>query len=128
MCKHGSEKYVWVNDKKKAVPIDACIANEIRMINRHGVVTLACCCGHGKAGQIVEYENAFGKWKEHAQPPTGLIREESVKIAKALGYIPYPYYYADGFSGGVWQMQLKTGCITEDDVNKYHELTKEEME
>lgn len=41
--------------------VDACIADEIQDLNVKGVVTLNCCCDHGKAGQIVEYENSQGK-------------------------------------------------------------------
>jgi hypothetical protein len=39
---------------------------------------------------------------------------------KELGYCPFPYYYADGEHCGVWQMFLKTGCVTEVDVEDWH--------
>ncbi|WP_143083056.1 hypothetical protein [Salibacterium qingdaonense] len=102
------------------VRVDACIADEVQQLNDQGIVTLGCCCNHGTAGQNVEWENAFGIWKSHADPPIALIRENSVRAAKKLGYNPYPYYYADGISGGVWQMPLKTGCITEQDCVEWH--------
>ena len=115
ICKHGTYKTVKIINKqnKSEVWVDACIAEEIQMLNDKGVITLGCCCGHGKAGQIVEYENAYGKWREHCQPPTALIREESVQLSEKLGYKPYPYYYADGVYNGVCQIHLKTGDIYE---------------
>lgn len=57
---------------------------------------MACCCGHGKAGQIKEWENDFGKWKVHCLPPYTLLDYVSVKLARELGYRPYPYYYSNG--------------------------------
>lgn len=120
MCKHGTYKDVFVIDKQKIVVIDACIADEINRLNKLGVITLGSCCGHGKAGQIVEYENGFGKWKEYESPPHTLIDECSVKLAKELGYRPFPYYYADGDHCGVWKMYLKTGCMTEDDIEEWN--------
>jgi hypothetical protein len=122
MCRHGSYKNVFVLDKLKYVKVDACIADEINKLNKRGVITLGCCCGHGKAGQPYVIENGFGVWKGYYDPPTTLIREESVELAKQLGYRPFPYYYADGEFNGVWQMYLKTGCMTEDDVEEWHKL------
>lgn len=123
MCLYGNYKIVTVsnpNQQNKHVKVDACIADEIQLLNNKGVITLGCCCGHGKAGQIVEYENKFGKWKEHSHPPITLIDKQSVDMAKSLGYIPFPYYHADGESYDVWQMYLKSGCITEDDCREWH--------
>lgn len=125
MCLHGIYKQVSVinpNQGKRNVVIDACIADEIKVLNDNGIVTLSCCCGHGKAGQITEWENDFGKWKEFLQPPHTLIIEESVSLAKKLGYSPYPYYYADGAMNKVWQMQLKSGCVTEEECKHWHIL------
>jgi hypothetical protein len=122
VCNHGTYKTVKVINKQNSqeVLIDACIAEEIQQLNDQGILTLGCCCGHGKAGQIVEWENAFGKWKGHEYPAHTLIHEGSLSRAKELGYIPYPYYYADGEQNEVWQMQLKTGCITEQDCIQWH--------
>ena len=119
MCRHGTQVIVSTIECGNVL-VDACIANEIASLNREGVVTLGCCCSHGKAGQIVEWENAYGKWKGRHEPPNVLIKQESCDIAKRLGYRPYPYYYADGQSDGVWQMQLKTGCMTEEEVEQWH--------
>ncbi|WP_152619485.1 hypothetical protein [Cohnella kolymensis] len=108
------------NQINKRVKVDACIADEIQYLNDQGVVTLGCCCGHGKSGQIVEWENGFGKWKGHESPPIALISQSSVAKGKELGYTAYPYYYADGEHNDTWQMILKSGCITEDDCRNWH--------
>ncbi|MET3507023.1 hypothetical protein [Halalkalibacter oceani] len=124
MCFHGTYEFVEVinpNQQSKRVKIDACISDEIRSLNDQGIVTLGSCCGHGNAGQVEDWENAFGKWKSCGNPPLALIDEVSVKLAANLGYRPFPYMYADGISNGVWQMYLKTGCITKDDCQKWHD-------
>jgi hypothetical protein len=123
LCKHGT--YTWIsvinpNQNNTKVGVDSCIAGEIQKLNHKGVITLGCCCGHGKAGQPIEWENVYGNLKGYADPPIALIDERSVDITKALGYTPYPYYYADGEQNGVWQMHLRTGCRTEDDCEKWH--------
>ncbi|WP_213648496.1 hypothetical protein [Paenibacillus sp. J23TS9] len=101
------------NQVRKRVPVDACISDEIKQLNMAGVVTLGCCCGHGSAGKITEWENGFGRWKGFVEPPHALIDEESVEQAQKLGYRPFPYTYADGEQCGVSKMYLKTGCLTE---------------
>lgn len=122
MCLYGTYENVRVinpNQNKRIVVVDACIAGEIQELNDKGIITLSCCCGHGKAGQIVEHINGFGKWKTNELPPHTLIDEKSVGQVKSLGYRPFPYYYADGEHLGVWQMYLKTGCMTEDDCQSW---------
>jgi hypothetical protein len=124
MCLHGTYKWVKVinaEQQNKNIKVDACIADEVQLLNDQGIVTLGCCCGHGQAGKIVEWENTYGKWKGHHEPPHVLIKEESVRIAMELGYRPFPYYYADGRNKGVWQMYLKTGCMTEADCREWHQ-------
>jgi hypothetical protein len=122
MCKHGTYIDVEVINKQngRVVKIDACIADEIQTLNNLGVVTLGCCCGHGNAGKIIEWANGFGEWKGHDYPPHTLIDQKSIEDVKELGYRPFPYYYADGEHNGVWQMYLKTGCVTEEDVEGWH--------
>jgi hypothetical protein len=123
MCLYGNYKLVNVvnyNQCNKIVKIDACIADEIQMLNDKGVVTLGCCCGHGKAGQIEVYKNKSGKWKEQISPPITLLDYQSVDLARTLGYKPFPYFYADGESNYVWQMHLKSGCFTEVDCKEWH--------
>ncbi len=52
MCKHGTLTTVKLNRPRKSgrkeVPVDACIADEIQMLNNIGVITYGCCCGHGQ--------------------------------------------------------------------------------
>lgn len=122
MCRHGTYKEVKIINKqnKKVVAVDSCIAAEIQDLNDKGIITLGCCCGHGQAGMPVEWENGFGMWKGYIDPPHTLISEESVSLAKSIGYQAQPYYYADGESYGVWKIYLKTGCITSDDVDNWH--------
>lgn len=64
---------------RNIVPVDACIADEIQELNDKGVKALSCCCVHGKAGEIAEWENGFGKWKSCCDPPIGLIHGDSVE-------------------------------------------------
>lgn len=127
MCLYGTYKIVNIinpNQNKKQVAIDACISEEIQTLNDEGIITLGCCCSHGKAGQITEYENEFGRWKVPENPPHVLISEESAELARAMGYIPYPYHYSDGTTNGVWQMNLKSGCLTEKECEEWHHLNK----
>ncbi|MEK5089065.1 hypothetical protein MKY98_19370 [Paenibacillus sp. FSL M8-0228] len=122
MCKNSTITVKLCNPRESGrtvVPVDACIAEEIQALNDKGVITLSCCCGHGEAGQITEWENGFGKWRSHKQPPAALIDQQSVGLAKVLGYRPYPYYYADGEQNGVWQIHMKTGCLTEADCAEW---------
>ena len=43
-----------------------------------------------------------------------------MKLARELGYRLYPYYYSNEEHSRVWQMILKTGCITEIDCYIWH--------
>ncbi|MBD8839380.1 hypothetical protein IFU39_16330 [Paenibacillus sp. CFBP 13594] len=104
---------------KDIVPVDACIANEIQFLNDLNIVTLGCCCGHGKAGQIVEWENGFGQWRGYVDPPHCLIDEQSIEEVRSLGYRPIPYCYADGIQNEVWKIYLKTGCIAQDECDSF---------
>jgi hypothetical protein len=125
MCLHGV--YKWVNvineqHNQRRVKVDACIADEIEELNAKGIVTLGCCCGHGRAGEVIEWENAYGKWKGYVEPPHALIKQESVDIARSLGYRPFPYYYADGKHHDVWQIHLKTGCLTSEELQEWNQI------
>ncbi|UXJ67818.1 hypothetical protein [Lysinibacillus fusiformis] len=124
MCLYGVYRWVNIinkNQNKNVVAVDACIAEEVQILNERGIKTIGCCCGHGRAGQIVEYQNGFGIWKEREYPPHVLIAQESINIARQLGYNPYPYFSADGKDNGVSIMPLKSGCLTELDCKKWHQ-------
>jgi hypothetical protein len=57
MCEYGNTKVLDVvipahrsstgEDKPKRVDIDSCIFDIVAALNRGGVDTMACCCGHG---------------------------------------------------------------------------------
>ena len=64
MCKHGTTEtlQVWIpadlsfNEEGhyKMAQIDACIAPIVKALNDGGVLTIGCCCGHGKGpGNII---------------------------------------------------------------------------
>jgi len=129
LCLHGTTVEVTVINReqfKQNVKVDACIAEEIQWLNSVGIKTLGCCCGHGKAGELF----GDGSMKGSYDPPHALIAEgRSVQKSRELGYRPFPYYYsADEGSSGVWQMYLKTGCVTHRDVIAWHAKNEEETE
>ena len=76
MCKWGDRTKVkvirranpFVKDGWHEISVDSCMAPFVQKLNNDGVVTLQCCCGHGK------YEAEI--W----------IAEGSIKKAKSLGY------------------------------------------
>jgi len=52
MCKWGTNRMVRLCQPKEVsgrteVPVDACIAPLVQMLNDFGVHTTGCCCGHG---------------------------------------------------------------------------------
>lgn len=60
MCKWGTNKTLlvpvtptdWQNRE-----VDSCIADIVDALNKGGVLTLACCCGHGKSdGSILLHD------------------------------------------------------------------------
>lgn len=56
------------------IMVDACIADEVQMLNNAGVWTLCSCCGHG------------------ISPGSILIHESSYDLCVTLGYTPVYYY------------------------------------
>lgn len=53
---------------ERRVTVDACIADAVVELNRQGIYTTGCCCGHGKA------------------PATATIMFSSQDRARELGY------------------------------------------
>ncbi len=56
MCKWGTSKDVFTMKVKpfsgrREIPVDACIAPLVQMLNDYGIETIACCCGHGKTAK-----------------------------------------------------------------------------
>lgn len=81
MCKWNNCREVVIEQRVK---VDACIADEIVRLNKEGVRTEGCCCGHGKG------------------PGAALILPSSVKRARELGYEPQEY------ENGLFQIWLKS--------------------
>lgn len=56
MCKWGTDKLIYCirrnhpdySDGWHPIHVDACIADYVQEMNRRGIITLNCCCGHGK--------------------------------------------------------------------------------
>ena len=49
MCKWGTDKKVKVIRKDSKIKVDKCLAPLVKMLNKYGIETIACCCGHGKS-------------------------------------------------------------------------------
>lgn len=64
------------------IPVDACIGEEVERLISAGVITLGCCCGHGKTS------------------PACLISKESADLVRQLGYNP------SRFDGDKWVIKL----------------------
>ena len=52
MCEWGNTEQVRLCkpkdiSKREEVPVDACLAPLVQMLNDYGIETIACCCGHG---------------------------------------------------------------------------------
>jgi hypothetical protein len=60
MCKWGTD--IEIQFEGQAIYVDSCIAPIVIALNKAGVKTRACCCGHGKSnGNILL---ADGRWLE----------------------------------------------------------------
>lgn len=65
MCEWGTSREVTI---ERRLNVDACIADKIVELNRQGIYTTGCCCGHGKA------------------PATATILPSSQERARELGF------------------------------------------
>jgi hypothetical protein len=66
MCQWGTGKEIVI---ERRLTVDACIADAVVTLNRFGVYTTGCCCGHGKG------------------PPTATILPSAQERARELGYV-----------------------------------------
>lgn len=78
------------------IEVDECLAKEIEELNNiYGIVTLACCCGHGDENEafIAVDDNMQGLYENVMENSTRTI---SVLKMRQLGYkVAYePYCYA----------------------------------
>lgn len=67
------------DDYKDAVRVDACLADEIEELWKHGIKTCGCCCGHGFSLGFIE------------------VTDECIQMMEELGYVHY--IYPDEFGG-----------------------------
>lgn len=81
MCAWGTDQIIHVirrnhpdtPDGWHPVAVDACIADYVQRMNDQGVITVGCCCGHGKGRPVV------------------LVAAESVPLLAQLGYEHHPF-------------------------------------
>lgn len=67
MCEWGTDREIVI---ERRVTVDACLADTIVALNRAGVTTTGCCCGHGEPGVR----------------PSATIHPSAQDRARALGY------------------------------------------
>lgn len=94
MCEYGNLKRVHViydgyPPRDNDVLVDVCIADEIEYLNKKGVKTLGCCCGHGEGY------------------PQCLIHESSIGLCKEMGY-KVREYSREHTECGIHEILLKT--------------------
>jgi hypothetical protein len=81
MCKWGTDRFIYVIRRNNDVildgwhriAVDACIAEYVQEMNNRGVITVGCCCGHGKEEGVV------------------LVAEECISLLDRLGYEYHPF-------------------------------------
>lgn len=74
--------------------IDPCIRELVDCLNRHGVRTVASCCGHGDKGEIILESEAVESWRDG-------------KWILKLGPKPVVLAYSD--ETGEWDEDYPTG-------------------
>lgn len=76
MCEWGTDKVIRVIRRNNAdipdgwhsMAVDSCIADYVQVMNLRRIITVGCCCGHGRG------------------PGEVLIARESVGLLEAWGY------------------------------------------
>lgn len=46
------------------INIDKCLVSEIKYLNKQGIKTVGCCCGHGKSQGYIQVQRGCGKKME----------------------------------------------------------------
>ncbi len=78
---------------KHKIDVDICLADEIEKLNNvHGIVTLACCCGHGfdEDALIVVVDNAYKDIDN--------FHDVSINRMRKLGYEIKDFYTYDAYT------------------------------
>lgn len=73
--------------------VDACLRDKIKALLDKGVVTVACCCGHGKYPETIVVRRFIGNQPYLIELNSGIpIRNRTVRIykrdAEGFYYIP----------------------------------------
>lgn len=92
MCQYGTLRYINVNKRPESIPVDSCIAEEIEYLNKSGVNTLNCCCGHGTSNSSC------------------LIWDDDIELCKTLGYEAHRYS-SSHTQQGIYEIYLKTATM-----------------
>ena len=87
MCQNRSTVRLTINGR--VVRLDSCMKQVISILNRNGIETVACCCGHGKYHQTILIRDSNNSIVELF---TGITiprkRNFYVKDGEGLYYIP----------------------------------------
>lgn len=70
--KHKLANPRWI-ERFGGIPVDECISDEVENLINSGVITLGCCCGHGRYN------------------PSCLVQEDSIDICRNIGYEPHEF-------------------------------------
>lgn len=78
------------NPKNDSRFIDPCMKKEIEKLNKRGIVTLACCCGHGKYPKtiVAKYSLNDMPYERHIQEYLPRKKKFYKKDKKGYYYIP----------------------------------------
>ena len=102
MCKWGTDKLIHVirrnnpdvPDGWHPVYVDACIADYVQEMNDRGIITVGCCCGHGKGPAWVQVAQEsiplLNKhkyaWRWYADRTDSVMHD----MPRQPGMLPYP--------------------------------------
>lgn len=70
MCDWGTEtilpmpEWLCLDKQNRTVCIDSCIADKIKTLWAAKIVTLGCCCGHGKESPSVVIEASYRDYEK----------------------------------------------------------------
>jgi len=59
------------SSRERGICVDACIADAIRMLWAHGIITAGCCCGHNRMNPSVIVDE-----RDHALLAIKLLKEQ----------------------------------------------------
>lgn len=90
MCNKRNSRRITINGKLKR--IDSCLANIIMKLNRLGLETLSCCCGHGRYPMTIIVNEPYNRSRENFELSSDIDiprkRRFYLKDKKGYFYIP----------------------------------------